>query len=109
MKISRRSAIALTAAAPVALANSVRAAGHAAHEVVIAGFAFSPASLDVSAGQAVRFVNNDSAPHTATAADGAFDTGALQPGTSIEVEIPAGEHSYTCRFHPRMKGAIRAS
>ncbi|MGB5558383.1 MAG: cupredoxin domain-containing protein [Paracoccaceae bacterium] len=109
MKISRRTALALTAAAPVALATSARAASHAAHEVVIKGFAFSPAELDVQAGQAVRFVNNDNAPHTGTAADGSFDTGALQPGDTVEVEIPAGNHAFVCRFHPKMKGVIRAS
>ncbi len=109
MKIRRRTALALTASAPFALAGTARAGGHAAHEVVIEGFAFEPAQLDITAGQAVRFVNRDNAPHTATAADGSFDTGTLQPGTSIEVEIPAGGHAYQCRYHANMKGSIQAS
>lgn len=109
MLINRRAALSLTAVAPLALAGAANAAAHPAHEVMIENFTFSPAQLNVTAGQAVRFVNRDNAPHTATAADGAFDTGALQPGASVEVEIPAGTHACQCRFHPSMKGAIQAS
>lgn len=109
MTISRRTVLGLAAFAPLALATTARAGSHAAHEISIEGFAFSPAELDVKAGQAVRFVNNDNAPHTGTADGGGFDTGTLQPGQSIEVEIPAGEHAYSCKFHPNMKGVIRAS
>ena len=107
--MTRRTVLALTAAAPVALAGQLRAAGHAKHEVLIEGFAFSPATLDVKAGEAVRFVNRDSAPHTATAADGSFDTGTLASGQSVEVEIPVGEHVYQCKFHPNMKAVITAT
>lgn len=108
-KITRRTALGLAALVPTAVATSLKAGSHAAHEVVISGFSFSPAELEVKAGEAVRFVNQDNAPHTATADDGSFDTGRLNNGQSIEVEIPAGEHSYKCNFHPSMQGVIRAS
>ncbi len=104
--LTRRSLIGLATIAPLAIATSARAA---THEVIISGFSFSPAELDVAAGDIVRFVNQDSAPHTATADGGAFDTGRLNNGDAKEVEIPAGEHSYKCLFHPAMTGTIRAS
>lgn len=108
-RITRRTALALTAAAPVALATAAHAGSHASAEVVIENFKFTPASLQVQAGQAVRFVNMDGARHTATSDDGTFDTGTLRRGGSIEVEIPAGQHAYACKFHPKMKGTIVAS
>lgn len=109
MNITRRTALALTAAAPFALATSARAASHAKFEVIIQNSKFSPATLDVPAGSVVRFVNRDGAAHTATATDGAFDTGKLNRDKSVEVTVPAGDHPYKCRYHSRMKGVIRAS
>ena len=108
-QITRRTAVSIIAAAPLALANAARAASHASAEVVIENFRFRPASLTVEAGQAVRFVNKDGARHTATSGNGAFDTGTLRRGDSIEIEIPAGEHAYFCKFHPNMKGMIVGS
>jgi plastocyanin len=107
--ITRRTVLALTAVAPVAIATAAQAGSHASAEVVIENFKFTPASLQVQAGQAVRFVNTDGANHTATSDGGAFDTGTLGRGGSIEVEIPAGQHTYACRFHPKMKGTIVAT
>ena len=109
MDITRRTALVMTAVAPVAFASIAHAGSHAKHEVTIEGFKFSPATLDVKAGEAVRFINRDNAPHTGTADDGSFDTGTLKSGQSVEVEIPAGEHVFKCKFHPNMKGVIRAS
>ena len=105
---SRRSVLAAIAVSPLA-ATTVKAGGHADHEVVIEGFAFTPASLNIKAGEVVRFVNKDGAPHTATANDGGFDTGTLKRNQMIELEIPAGEHAYFCKFHPGMKAVIVAS
>ncbi len=106
---TRRSVLALTAAAPLslALASTARAASH---EVTISSFKFDPAVLQVAVGDTVRFTNEDTAPHTATAKAGAFDTGTLGKGQSANVTITeAGDFAYKCNFHPRMKGTIRAS
>ena len=35
----------------------------------------------------MTFTNNDTAPHTATADDGAFDTGEIAPGASATVTL----------------------
>ncbi len=69
--------------------------------------AFNPAQLNVAPGTTVRFVNNDTVPHTATADNGAFDTGELQPGYSMDVFLDgAGTVTYHCELHPEMQGSI---
>ena len=76
------------------------------HTVTIEGMKFSPASLSIAAGDTVTFVNNDSAPHTATA-EGTFDTGRLNQGQSAQVTFDAaGSFAYICTVHPSMKGTI---
>ena len=54
------------------------------------------------------WINRDSAPHTATADDGSFDTGELQEGKlKSETFKEAGEFTYFCSIHPNMHGTIR--
>lgn len=75
--------------------------------VEIKGFAFGPDTLNVKQGSSVTFTNNDSAPHTATADDGSFDTGNLNQGDSKSVSFSApGTIAYTCSIHPFMHGTI---
>ena len=76
--------------------------------LTIKDFAFSPKPLVVPAGTVVRIVNEDDAPHTATADDGAFDTGSLGRDESEDITLPAaGEFSYHCAIHDYMRGVIR--
>lgn len=76
------------------------------HTVTIKGMKFSPASLSIAAGDTVTFVNQDSAPHTATA-KGSFDTGRLNKGQSAKLTFNgAGSFAYICTIHPSMKGTI---
>ena len=76
------------------------------HTVTIEGMKFSPAVLSIAAGDTVTFVNQDSAPHTATA-EGTFDTGRLRQGQSGQVTFDAaGSFAYVCTVHPAMKGTI---
>lgn len=104
--IGRRSFVVSALALPMWVAGRAEAA---TYQVTIRGFAFSPAAFEVKAGDTIIFVNADTAPHTATADDGAFDTGQIAPGQSAEVTIPAGRHPYACRFHPGMTGVGTAS
>ncbi|HEY4518605.1 MAG TPA: plastocyanin/azurin family copper-binding protein [Candidatus Paceibacterota bacterium] len=78
------------------------------HTVNISGFAFANANLQIKKGDSVVWVNQDSAPHTATASVGTFDTGTLNKGQSSQAVTfaTAGTHSYVCTFHPSMKGTI---
>lgn len=107
--LTRRAALrltALTAALPLA-GTAARAASHAAvHTVRISDFAFVPASITITPGDQVIFVNDDSAPHTATA-QGLFDTGRLGQGQQASLTFgSAGTYNYICSFHPNMKGTI---
>jgi plastocyanin len=96
-------------AAPLALALSLAPAFAAEHAVTIQDFTFVPAELSVAPGDTITFTNQDSAPHTATASDGAFDTGELAQGESATVTIEAaGNYDYVCAFHPRMIGVVTA-
>jgi plastocyanin len=99
---------ALAAAAALAfLAFPALAADHA---VAIENFKFVPANITVAVGDTITFTNNDSAPHTATAKDGSFDTGRLSKGQSATVTIgAAGTFNYICEIHPMMKGVVTAN
>jgi plastocyanin len=66
-------------------AESSTPAPNSTTTVEISDNAYNPAQLNVAPGTTVRFVNNDTVPHTATADNGLFDTGELQPGYSFDV------------------------
>ncbi len=76
-------------------------------EVKIESFRFQPTTLNVTRGTVVVWTNDDSAPHTATAKEGSFDTGRLDKGESGQVtfDMP-GTFDYTCSFHSRMNGRV---
>lgn len=75
--------------------------------VNITNFTFNPPSISVSPGDTIVFVNQDSAPHTATSDAGVFDTGTLANGQSGSITIAeAGQYEYFCSIHPAMKGSI---
>jgi plastocyanin len=100
---------AIFAAVPLALGLAALPAAAADFTVTIQGMTFAPASLSVAPGDTVTFVNQDKAPHTASATDGAFDTGQLSSGESATVTVAAaGTHDYICKVHPSMKGVVTA-
>jgi plastocyanin len=77
------------------------------HRVEISGFKFTPDRLEVSAGDTITWINRDIAPHTATAAEGGWDTGELIKGAKASITVTAGmEASYFCAFHPMMKAQL---
>jgi plastocyanin len=98
--------LAVAAGLSVLLALPTLAADHA---VAIQGMKFVPATIEVAAGDTITFTNMDSAPHTATANDGSFDTGRLGKGESAQVTIGgAGSFDYICQIHRAMKGSVVA-
>lgn len=80
----------------------------AADETIeIEDFQFSPETLEIPVGTTVTWTNTGDAPHTATADDGAFDSGTIDPGGSFSFTFDeAGEFPYHCDIHPRMKASI---
>ena len=76
-------------------------------EVTISGFRFEPTTMTVTRETTISWTNEDSAPHTATADDGSFDTERLNEGDSGEVKFETpGTFEYICSFHPSMRGLI---
>ena len=68
---------------------------------------FDPVQLNIAPGTTVKFVNNDTEAHTATADNDLFDTGELEPEESFEVYFEgSGTVTYHCELHPDMKGSI---
>jgi plastocyanin len=65
--------------------------------------------VTIQAGGKVIWQNEGEAPHTATADDGSFDTGTVDPG-KLKSEAAAfkepGSFSYICEIHPQMKGTV---
>ena len=53
------------------------------------------------------WVNKDLFPHTVTATDKTFDSGSIEVSHSWTFQArKPGEFTYSCTFHPTMKGAI---
>lgn len=77
------------------------------YDVSIQNFSFSPATLTIKRGDTVRWTNQDSVQHTATADNGFFDTGLLSQGQSDTVTFTTtGTFSYYCTPHPNMRATI---
>ena len=113
--IVRLGAFALTALAIAcggATAPAPGAAGSASvgATVTYKSFAVGPASVEVKAGQAVAWKNEDSQQHTVTAgrpgAKGPFDKKVDAGGTAQVVFDTAGTFDYFCEFHPSMTGKV---
>jgi plastocyanin len=90
-------------------ANAPAPSGEAprSEKVEIANFAYDPDPVTVQVGGKVIWLNQDSAPHTATAEDGSFDTGTLEEGKlKSETFKQPGTFAYHCEIHPQMHGTI---
>lgn len=90
-------------------ANTPAPSGEAprAEKIEIANFAYDPDPVTVQVGGKVIWLNQDSAPHTATAEDGSFDTGTLEEGKlKSETFKQAGTYDYICQLHPDMHGVV---
>jgi len=75
--------------------------------ITISGFAFSPATVTVSPGQAITFTNADAVTHTTTSVAGAWDSGFITPGGSYPLTLQQpGTYTYHCSIHPFMQGTV---
>lgn len=76
-------------------------------KVEIVEFTYQPDPVVVRTGGKVIWQNEDTAPHTATADDGSFDTGTLERGKlKSETFKEAGTYPYFCEIHPTMHGTV---
>jgi plastocyanin len=78
-----------------------------AEKVQIVEFSYEPDPVVVQVGGKVTWQNEDTAPHTATADDGSFDTGTIEKGKlgSATFKEP-GTFTYFCEVHPTMHGTV---
>jgi plastocyanin len=78
-----------------------------AEKVEIVEFTYQPDPVVVQVGGKVTWQNQDTAPHTATADDGSFDTGTIENGKigSATFKEP-GTFTYFCEIHPTMHGTV---
>lgn len=75
--------------------------------VHLSEFKYKPQTVTVHTGEAVTFVNDDGAAHTATADDKSFDSGNLDHAQSwTHVFTKPGTYRYICTYHPFMKATI---
>jgi len=102
-----RTTLVVTTDAPLAREEGGAAAPD---EVEIADFAFAPSEIHVAAGTEVTWTNTDPAPHTATAAQGGFDSGTLDPNEAFSFRFDtAGNFTYACLIHPTMRGTVHVA
>ena len=68
--------------------------------VAISNFAFAPKTLTVAPGTTVVWKNGDSAAHTVTADNDAFDSGNLDQGATFKFTFTQpGTYAYYCSYH----------
>jgi plastocyanin len=75
------------------------------HQIAQKGREFQLKSIDIAAGDILRFTNDDEFLHQifVTAAAFKFDSAEQPPGEAIEVTFPsAGLYSVRCHIHPKM-------
>jgi len=88
--------------APAPSGDAVRSA-----EVEIEDFSYRPDPVTIEEGGKVIWKNRDSVPHTATAADGSFDTGTIEEDKlKSETFKEPGTYEYVCSIHPQMHGTV---
>ncbi|GAA4294221.1 cupredoxin family copper-binding protein [Streptomyces venetus] len=92
----------LPGAAPVAHAAT-------AHQVLMSGYAFSPRSLTITAGDTVTWTNQDQAPHDVKTTSGPASVHSPmlnKGGTWSHTFTTAGSYGYVCTVHPGMTAQL---
>lgn len=87
------------------------AAGGGGASVTIVDFAFDPQTIEVAAGSAITWTNEDGVAHTVTAGEpgaaaGSFDE-TVDAGATTEITFDeAGTFPYFCSIHPTMTAEV---
>jgi len=91
-----------TPSTPNVQVNTTKASSY---NINIEKFTFSPATLTISKGSTVTWINNDSAPHQIKSA--IFKSASFSKGQSVSYTFnTAGTFDYICPIHPSMTGQI---
>jgi plastocyanin len=71
---------------------------------------YMPVNASIPKDATITWTNKDVAPHTATASDGSFDTGVINPGSTASAMVKGqGDIQYHCNIHPWMHGSLQVS
>jgi plastocyanin len=102
---------ALAVGASAGLAAPANAADSAAPEnaalIKIDNFTFRPATLTVTVGTTVTWVNEDDIPHTVVEKDRLFKSKALDTDDRFTYTFSTpGGFEYFCSLHPHMVGTV---
>ena len=90
-----------------AAGEAVSAAAASPAAVKIDNFAFTPATLTITAGTTVTWKNDDDSPHRIGDKNGTFKSAALDTDDTFSHTFAApGEYPYICTIHPYMAGKI---
>lgn len=90
--------------------QAVAAAMGGASDVAIAGFAFGPGIVKVTAGQKVTWTNADDTPHQISVVGSPQRSELMLKGQSAALQFDAaGNIAYICGLHPTMKGTIEVA
>jgi len=88
--------------APAPSGDAVRSA-----KVEISSDAYDPDPVTIEEGGKVIWINRDSAPHTATAEDGSFDTGPIEEGKlKSETFKQPGTYPYSSSTGGQLQGTV---
>lgn len=75
-------------------------------DVVVDNFAFDAGTVEISAGDTVRWTNSQSVTHTVTSEDELWDATLSSGGTFEFTFSDSGSYPYFCAIHPSMTGTI---
>jgi plastocyanin len=99
----RKLIVVLTALVAFAVAGPAAAAV----KTVVIKSSFSPKTVTVTEGDAVRWVNRDTVRHQVLSDNGQFVSPILQPGRSYTFTFTtAGRYGYKDELHPRTRGTV---
>ena len=80
------------------------------HDVLIVDFSFNPSSVNVTAGDSVRWTNNGASDHTSTSDSGVWNSGTIPPGSSFTRQFSTpGSFPYHCAIHTSMLATVIVS
>ena len=89
------------------LAGWVGLASGKTHDVEITPRGYNPMSLEILAGDTVRWTNVDRGEHSATADDGSWDTGLIGPRETAELDFKeAARYRYHCEENSDLTGQL---
>jgi plastocyanin len=89
------------------VATSKKTKAPVARQVSIDNFSFNPATLIVTAGTTVTWVNHDDMPHTIKTVNQGFSSPALDTDQRYSYRFTKrGTYAYFCSIHPMMKAKV---